>query len=1108
MDIVFGLILLAVAGVVGARLVLWAWKKSNATPATTPATTSDPSTDSSLSELRARAEATADSLHETYEWADPERLPRDKRFEDEVARLALPEIDVDAVLRLSRGNNAYVACMALAALAKRDDVPQWWTDSAVRALRRVPNEVEPFIYAALVEHAALPVIGPVLAQLDEQINWQYLAHFIGDRQAKGEVVSVETFSGQVPIRLVPTIEQLIDSYDDELGEGFRSAFDEWRETTVDLDFLSQFARVWERPFDDPPTLLVGRRRELVEVMRDALSLKPPKSVLLVGEHGVGKTALTRTALQRLETAPVVFEATAAQVHAGAIYVGELEGRVKEIVDKLKGHRAIWVLPDLEDAVYAGQHSRSPKGMFDALLPHVDSGELTIVAEVTPAAFERLHAERPQVMSAFEPLRVRPLDGDDAVAVAQHALAHDELDVSTSDQVLAESLELAEQFLAGVAAPGNLLRLVKPTTAEAAEAARTTFDTTDVLGTLAASLGLPLAILDPNSPLDLDEVRAFFSARVLSQPEAVDCIVERIAMVKAGLTDPTRPLGVFLFVGPTGTGKTEIAKALAEYLFGSQRRLVRLDMSEFQTPDSLDRLLGDSSVEREAAALISSVRKDPFSVVLLDEFEKAAAPIWDIFLQVFDDGRLSDRQGRPVDFRHTVIILTSNLGASHTGGRLGFVPGGKVFRPGEVQKAVDKAFRREFLNRIDQIVVFRPFEREQMRTLLDKELADALARRGLRGRPWAVVIDEAAYQFIIEQGFSPELGARPLKRAIDRHLLAPLATAIVGQAVPEGDQFLLVSSPNGTRIEVDFIDPDAEESDESPDTFEIEADDGHSLDLRALTLAPRGDGRASSFVLAELHRLSGAIRGDELQRRKQEALDAMNAPGFWEDADRFERLGEAEYLDRLQAALSTAESLGERLAHSVKRNGGPGPRELVALLAGRLYVLDSAVQGIYADAPTDVFVRIRGSEDDSEKTAAFGELLAGMYAGWAQRRGMRIERLVTSPAEHLLAVSGLGSGTILEGEAGLHVLERGEERSSGGQVVDRVTAVVSVAGWEPGPTTGADDRVRQACAALAGSAPEAVIRRYRAEPAPLVRDAVRGYRTGRLDRVLAGDFDLF
>ena len=174
-------------------------------------------------------------------------------------------------------------------------------------------------------------------------------------------------------------------------------------------------------------------------------------------------------------------------------------------------------------------------------------------------------------------------------------------------------------------------------------------TSDVLATLASLSGLPLAVLDPTRPLHLDDVRAFFEQRVLGQPEAIDCLVDRIALIKAGLTDPTRPLAVFLFVGPTGTGKTEIAKALAEFLFGSANRIVRLDMSEYQTPDSHERLLADTNVESGGAPLIASVRRHPFAVVLLDEFEKAAQPIWDLFLQVFDDGRLTDKHGHTADF---------------------------------------------------------------------------------------------------------------------------------------------------------------------------------------------------------------------------------------------------------------------------------------------------------------------------------------------------------------------------------------------------------------------------------------------------------------------------
>ena len=285
-----------------------------------------------------------------------------------------------------------------------------------------------------------------------------------------------------------------------------------------------------------------------------------------------------------------------------------------------------------------------------------------------------------------------------------------------------------------------------------EEGRHEFETSDVLATLASSSGLPLAMLDPSAPLELADVRAFFEGRVLAQPEAVDAIVERIAMIKAGLNDPTRPLGVYLFIGPTGTGKTEIAKALAEFLFGLQRRLVRLDMSEYQTPDSSS---GCSRPERRVSrtVLLASVRKDPFAVILLDEFEKAAAPIWDLFLQVFDDG--PDRSTGPdggLPAQHHHPHLERRLSAAHRPG-LGFkAEHGRPHRADRGGAEADVPSRVPQPHRPGRHL--RPFERAEMRALFEKELADALGRRGLRTRPWAVELDESAIDFLIEQGFSP------------------------------------------------------------------------------------------------------------------------------------------------------------------------------------------------------------------------------------------------------------------------------------------------------------------------------------------------------------------
>ena len=1038
----------------------------------------------------ALAQAQAEALDEEEEWfmMTPEVLEREPRFELAVEALADEDTPISAVIDLARHPDGWAASMALVALERRDDVPDEWVDAAIRGLPRPSNCEDAFQLRAIARHAGARAIGRILGRT-EGIYPGYVVDFVTARLEAGEHIDVDTFRGNVTAGQADDLESYLDRIGGEIGDEVRAAFEEWRT----LELFGSIGRVWQRPFDRPPALLAGRRGDVVDLVVAALTAEPRRSVILVGEHGAGKTALARAALDRIRDV-TVFEATASQLIAGQVYVGELDGRVKQLADGMRGRGTVWVLPELQEALFAGQHTRSPHGLLDALLPHVESGSMTLLAEVSPTALDVLRASRPRVMSAFDVIRVRTLDQDDSIAVARHALEHDGLEATTDDETLKWAYDFAQQFLPGAASPGGLLRLVNATALEAHERGAAGFDGGDVLATLAAASGLPLVMLDAAAPLRLEDVRAFFEERILQQPDAVTCVVERIAMVKAGLTDPGRPLGVFLFLGPTGTGKTEIAKALAEFLFGSPDRLVRLDMSEFQSPESLERLLSDTTIEGRGAGLISAVRSDPFSVVLLDEFEKAAEPVWDVFLQVFDDGRLTDTHGQLVDFRRCVIVLTSNVGSSIAAGSgVGFEPSAAGFSRTVAERALRATFRPEFLNRLDRVVMFRPFERASMRSLLDKELAEALARRGLRERPWAVEVDESAYAFLIDKGFSPTLGARPLRRAIEQHVLAPVAAAIVEQTVAAGDQFLFVSAPRGARIEVAFVDPDADDAVVVPD------EPPSPLGLRALSRKGRGDERSVQYVLSETRRVGAAVGA--LAAQKAGALAALGEPTFWETDGRYDVLAKAEYLDRLEAAMKTANGLAARLDRG--HSGGRPSTELVGLLAGRLHVLDCALDGLAAGDPYELFLEVGSQEADP----SFADRIAEMYESWAAARGMRVGHLASDPGRHVLAVSGLGCWQILHGEAGLHVLEHSADDD--GRPAERETVRVTVAprATRPQPAgAGAVDEARVALAADA--APNVVVRRYRTGPSPLVRDSARGYRTGNLEQVLAGEFDLY
>ncbi|HEX3291132.1 MAG TPA: ATP-binding protein, partial [Gaiella sp.] len=327
------------------------------------------------------AHACAEALEAEHEWGwmVPEALELEPPFQAAVDALADEATPVDAVVELARHPDGWVASMALGALERRDDVPADWADAAIRSLPRPSNCEDAFQLRALARHAVAPSIGRILARVDG-IRPAYVVDFVRRRLEAGETVGAETFSGYVTLGQADDLATYLDRFGPDMGDEVRAAFEEWRA----LELLGGVGRVWKRPFDDPPAHLVGRRTDVVEQVLAALTGVPTRSVLLVGDHGSGKTAVVRAALDQVDGA-VVFEATASQVLAGAVFVGELDGRVKDLAHAMSGRNMIWVLPELQEALFAGQHHRSPHGLLDALLPHVEAGTVTIVAEVTPSA---------------------------------------------------------------------------------------------------------------------------------------------------------------------------------------------------------------------------------------------------------------------------------------------------------------------------------------------------------------------------------------------------------------------------------------------------------------------------------------------------------------------------------------------------------------------------------------------------------------------------------------------------------------------------------------------------------------------------------------------------
>jgi ATP-dependent Clp protease ATP-binding subunit ClpC len=899
-----------------------------------------------------------------------------------------------------------------------------------------------------------------------------------------------------------------------------AALTHWKDTRLDRAFLGEVGTVWG-PDDREPFLTPAPAWDdaLAQAFA-AISQRRPRSVLVRGDPRIGKTAFIGLLDGVLrQDGWTLFAAGGAELMADQIYIGQLEGRIRKVVEALHPRRkVVWYVRDLAQLADSGTHRGQSASILDQILPDIAAGNLILVGECGDAVATRLLEARPSLRSLLEIVRLRPMDDVETMALAMEVGVRIRArgGPEVTRQAVAAAMDLTRQYLGAGQLPGAVLDLLKRAAIVSAASNETAVTAQSIIATLSQISGLPTVILDTGQKVELAAVRAFFAGRVIGQDEAAKAMVDRIAMLKAGLIDPTRPIGVFLFAGPTGTGKTEMAKTLAEFLFGSASRMIRLDMSEFQAFESTAKILGQRGDGGPGSAgggggdsLIDRIRKQPFSVVLLDEFEKAHPACWDLFLQIFDDGRLSDANGREADFRHSIIILTSNLGATaHRGGGLGFRPDPGVYGEDQVLRAIHQTFRPEFVNRLDRIIVFRPLTRDLMRTILHKELADVLERRGLRERDWAVEFEPSAIDFLLERGFSPEMGARPLKRAIDQLLLAPLAATLVEHRFPAGDQFLFVRA-NGREIEVEFVDPDAEPT-QGGEADAPEAGIESGFSLPAIVLSQSGSAAERAALGAQWRDIGGELAGPEWTTKVGRLRAEMADPDIWSRDDRHRVFSGLELADRVVEASRTAERLFRRYDGASERTSRAS-RELAGRLALQLYNVRQGLDDFAADAPVDALLRVEpvlDGEGDRAATAAWCARLTDMYRGWAARRRMRIEEIAPAGGKGLpiLLIAGFGAYRALSAEAGLHVWEEGpgpEKGSDTGRVVARVTAA-------PGPEQDLPPAGRFAAAAkqmAESAAANGIVRRYRESPTPLVRDVAGGWRSGRLAAILAGDFDL-
>ncbi|TND07939.1 MAG: ATP-dependent Clp protease ATP-binding subunit ClpC [Bacteroidetes bacterium] len=733
---------------------------------------------------------------------------------------------------------------------------------AERALKITYLEAKIFKSAVIgTEHLLLSILKD-----EDSVATKSLMKFSVDYEAvKREIEANGGITGAEPRAENPQGGTPDDEGEEEgaFGSSQKKISDSKSKTPVLDNFGRDLTKMAEDGKLDP---IVGREKE-IERVSQILSRRKKNNPILIGEPGVGKSAIAEGLALRITQKKVsrvlfnkrVVTLDLASLVAGTKYRGQFEERMKAVMNELeKSPDVILFIDEIHTIIGAGGASGSldASNMFK---PALARGEIQCIGATTLDEYRQYIEKDGALERRFQKVIVEPTTPDETIQILNNIKSkyEDHHNVTYTDDAIKACVSLTARYITdrhlpdkaidaldeagsrvhitNIKVPKNILEVEKQIEAvkeeknqvvrnqryeeaarlrdkerqlqeqlEAAKKAweeetksnRETVSEENVAEVVAMMTGIPVQRVSQNESSKLATMGEELAGKVIGQEEAIKKVVRAIQRNRAGLKDPNKPIGSFVFLGATGVGKTQLAKVLAKYLFDNEDSLIRIDMSEYMEKFAVSRLVGAPPGYvgyEEGGQLTEKVRRKPYAVVLLDEIEKAHPDVFNLLLQVLDDGQLTDSLGRKVDFKNTIIIMTSNIGSRQLkdfGQGVGFATGTRQeasedYAKGIIENALKKAFAPEFLNRIDDVVMFNSLSREDIHKIIDIELQKLYGRISQLG--YTIELSEKAKDFIVEKGFDAQYGARPLKRAIQKYIEDPLAEEIIKSGISEGDE---------------------------------------------------------------------------------------------------------------------------------------------------------------------------------------------------------------------------------------------------------------------------------------------------------------------------------